>query len=165
MGHTHSRLLYHYIFATHRRTKWLKPEMQAEVYAYLATLLAKDGAHVYKINGMEDHVHVVLQLRTKPAVADIMEHAKAYASGWIKRRFGIKDFAWQEGYGVFTISPSQLNGAIRYVENQKEKHKKISFEEEYKWFLEKHGIEFDPEKLFDDGPEKTGDGVGPPDAT
>jgi putative transposase len=149
MGHTHSRLLYHIIWGTRNREPWLGPNIQTELYAYLARLLEKNGAFVYKIDGMEDHVHCVCQLRTSPSVAKVVKDAKSYSTGWIKRRFGLSRFAWQEGYGPFTVSASQLQSVIDYVRNQKEHHRTKSFEEEYIDFLRKHGLEIDPESLFD----------------
>ena len=101
---------------------------------------------------MADHIHCVCQLNPEPSVAKVVQDVKSYSSGWVKRRFRTQDFAWQKGYGPFSVSPSKLQDTIDYVRNQKEHHKTRSFAEEYAGFLRLHGIEFDPVTLFEDAP-------------
>lgn len=89
------------------------------------------------------------QLRPKPDVSRVIQDVKAYSSGWFKTRFGLPGFAWQEGYGAFTVSPSLLDSVVHYVECQKEHHAKHTFEAEYLAFLRAHQVEFDENTVFD----------------
>jgi len=148
MSDTYTRLLYHMCFSTKNHELWLSPEIEMEVHAYLAGLMQNAGAHVYKVNGMEDHIHCVVQLPPTIAVSTFLRDLKAYSSGWFKRRFGRAAFAWQRGYGAFTVSPSQLNKVITYVANQKEHHSSgLTYVEEFRNLLAKHGIPFEESML------------------
>jgi putative transposase len=149
MGHTYTRLLYHLIWGTHGRNRWIGEQTQHELYAYMASLVQKVNGVPYVINGMSDHIHIVCQLRPKPDVSRVVQDVKAYSSGWFKRRFDIPAFTWQEGYGAFTVSPSQLDSVIEYAERQKEHHAKHTFETEYLGFLRAHQVEFDEKTVFD----------------
>ncbi|MGI8906493.1 MAG: IS200/IS605 family transposase [Candidatus Sumerlaeaceae bacterium] len=149
MGHSHTRYLYHFVWSTKHREPWITNDVEAQVYAYVTALLIKSNAHVFAINGMPDHVHAIVELRAEPSVGRVVKDAKAYSSGWFKRRFGRSAFAWQTGYGGFTISTSQLDKAIGYVQRQKVHHRKTGFDfaEEMKMLCKLHGVEFDSKML------------------
>lgn len=97
------------------------------------------------INGPSDHVHIALSTPPELAVSDCARTIKANASRWVHERFKeLQGFQWQEGYSVFSVSKSNMGQVVRYIQNQREHHKVVSFEEELKAFLEKHRVEYDP---------------------
>ena len=103
-----------------------------------------------EVGGMPDHVHLVARFRADLAVADMMRVIKANSSKWVNERASrAVDFAWQTGYGAFTVSGSQLPVVRRYVQRQEEHHRKRTFQEEFVAFLKKHGIEYDQRYLWD----------------
>ena len=108
-----------------------------------------EGGMAHAINGTADHVHILARLRQDKAVSDIVRNLKSNASGWIHKTFSNHaDFAWQSGYGAFTVSPSQLEKAIAYIANQEPHHKKFTFKEELTALLKAHNIEFNEEFLW-----------------
>lgn len=101
------------------------------------------------VNGTEDHIHILAKLRQDKALSDVLRAIKANSSGWIHKTFpGLSAFAWQKGYGAFTVSTSQIEKAQRYIENQATHHQKVSFKEEYVALLKAHGIEYDERYLW-----------------
>jgi putative transposase len=114
------------------------------LYNYIGGTIRGLGGISLGINGMEDHVHVLARLRPEKALSDVLRELKAGASGWMHDVFPrLKDFSWQRGYGAFTVSQSNLQQVQRYLMNQKEHHKKISFRDEFIQFLRANEIEFD----------------------
>jgi putative transposase len=95
---------------------------------------------------MEDHIHLLLQIPPTMTLAEAVRTVKSNSSSWMKQE--IKKFAWQEGYGGFSVSKSKIPVVVRYIKNQERHHKKMSFEDEFRALLEKHGIEFDPKYVF-----------------
>jgi REP element-mobilizing transposase RayT len=109
MGHSYTNLLYHIVFSTKERQAWLDPEISARLYDYLGGAIRSEGGTNLSINGCADHVHVLAKLRQNKAVSDVLRAIKANSSGWIHRTFrDSRDFAWQSGYGAFTVSQSQV---------------------------------------------------------
>jgi putative transposase len=101
---------------------------------------------VHAIGGMEDHVHMLLQFRPTLMIADTIRDIKANSSGWMSAEIG--RFAWQQGYGGFGVSRSNIAAVVRYIQNQERHHRKMTFEEEFIALLKKHGIEYDPRYVF-----------------
>ena len=149
MGHSHTRYLYHFVWSTKYREQWITPNIEPELYAYLTSLLQKNKGHVFAINGMPDHVHIIAELKGEPSVSKVIRDAKTYSSGWFKRRSGRAAFYWQTGYSGFTISPSQLDKAVNYVRKQKAHHRKAGFDfvAEMKMLCKLHGVKFDSNML------------------
>ncbi len=145
-----SNILLHIIFSTKNREQWLDDSIRTGTFAYLATVGRDMGCEVYRVGGMPDHVHLAIRMSRTLTVADFMQKLKTSSSVWIKEHGNDhKGFAWQTGYGVLSISASQLADLIRYIEKQEEHHKTKTFKEEYLEFLEKYGISHDERHLWD----------------
>lgn len=107
-------------------------------------IIVQQGHKMYIINGMSDHLHVIVSMNPKQAPSDLMYHLKRSSSHWINEKKIVPGrFSWQEGFGAFSLGRSQLSGKVKYIEEQQEHHKKISFREEYLEFLKENEIEFD----------------------
>ncbi len=149
MGHTYTNILIHALFSTKERHPFLDAEVSAELFPYLGGVVNELGGQSLLVNGPSDHVHILFVQPPTLAIADIMEKAKANSSGWVKRRWGNRGhFAWQSGYAAFSVSKSQVESVTRYIENQKEHHRKVTFQEEVLAFLNKQGIKYDPRYVF-----------------
>lgn len=142
---SYSSLYYHLIFATKNRQNYMDEVQLEEMYKYMTGVIKEMKAKLFMINGPSDHVHIALSTPPDLAVSDCVRTIKANASRWVHERFSnLRDFQWQEGYSVFSVSKSNMGSVVRYIQNQREHHKAVSFEEELKAFLEKHGVEYDP---------------------
>ena len=150
MANTHHMLLYHFVFSTKNRKPYLQPDTQERIFDYLGGTARGMDAVPIRIGGWVDHVHLLLKLRTKHCIAEFMRELKSCTSREFNdQRFSLAKFGWQDGYGVFTVSPSQQDAVIRYIENQALHHAKEDFQTEYLRLLEKHGVEYDPKYLWD----------------
>ena len=150
MAHSYTNLLYHLVFSTKNRQTWLSEEMSPRLYEYLGGAIRSEGGIALIANGSSDHVHILAKLRQDKAVADVLRDIKANSSGWIHRTFReLRGFAWQHGYGAFTVSQSQVDNVRRYIANQKEHHQRFSFKEEFIALLKAHGIEYDERYIWD----------------
>jgi REP element-mobilizing transposase RayT len=149
MAHTYTNILIHALFSTKDRQPWLNAEVKSELFLYLGGTLNKLGGQSLLVNGPADHVHMLFVQPAAISTADLMEKVKANSSGWVKRRWPRhKSFAWQTGYTAFSVSKSHTERVKRYIENQEEHHRKVSFQEEVLAFLKKQGIEYDPRFVF-----------------
>jgi len=144
MAHTFTRLLTHVIFSTSERMPYLSETMRPDVHAYMGGILRELRAVPIAIGGTSNHVHLLMRLPADLALADCLRVVKANSSRWIKERWPKSSpFAWQGGYGAFTVSESNCRAVIRYIQDQEEHHRRISFQEEFLALLKKHGVEFD----------------------
>lgn len=145
-----SRVIIHLIFSTKDREPWLDRETRPRMHAYLATVCRDLGAEAHRVGGVADHVHVITTLPRTLSQAEMIEKVKKTSSKWIKS-LGPKyrGFYWQRGYGAFSVSPSQLDAVVAYVDDQQEHHRSRSFQEEYRDFLRKHGVEFDERYVWE----------------
>jgi putative transposase len=149
MAHTYTNILIHALFSTKDRQTWLDAEVSAELFSYLGGVVNELGGQSLRVNGPSDHVHLLFVQPPTLSIADIMEKAKANSSGWVKKRWRNRSyFAWQTGYAAFSVSKSQVESVRRYIENQKEHHRKVTFQEEVLAFLKKQGIKYDPRYVF-----------------
>ncbi len=139
MSHSYAQMDIHLVFSTKDRRKTISKEMQARLWAYIAAICQKNKIFVHAIGGMEDHIHILIQLSAVLSLAQAVLLIKAYSSQWMGERF-----AWQKGYGAFSVSVSNVPVVVRYIENQEQHHRKMSYEQEFVSFLKKHGIKFDP---------------------
>jgi putative transposase len=146
MGHTFSLNNVHVIFSTKGRRRTIPRELQHELWAYLAGIGKNHGVNVVSAGGAEDHVHVLLRLPPPLALAKAVLLLKANSSRWMSER--ARGFAWQEGYGAFSVSASNSDAVVRYIQNQEVHHRKIDFEDELRSLLRKHRIEYDPRFMF-----------------
>jgi REP element-mobilizing transposase RayT len=150
MPGTYSQLLLHIVFSTKGRAPWITPEVAERLYSYIGGIIRAEKGVLYDIGGVEDHVHLYLRWRTDGSVSDLMRTVKARSSKWIHETFSaLRDFAWQEGYSVFTVSKSQEPAVKRYIARQAQHHKKDNFKVELLKLLRAHGIEFDEKYVFD----------------
>jgi putative transposase len=143
-----TNLLYHVLFSTKARGPLVTAEIESRLHEYLGGLVKARGGIPLAINGMPDHVHLLVKLRQDQALSDLLRELKSISSGWVHDTFpSAGGFAWQNGYAAFTVSESQAVKVAAYVRNQKHHHKKMSFLEELKMLLAAHGIDFDEKYL------------------
>ena len=147
LSHTYVQNIIHIVFSTKKRRKMIPRDMKERFWSYIAGICKHEKIFVHSIGGMEDHIHLLLQIPPTMALAKAVSTVKSNSSRWMKQE--IKDFAWQEGYGGFAVSKSKVPVVMRYIRNQEQHHKKMTFEQEFRALLEKHGIEFDPKYMFD----------------
>ena len=154
MRNTYSKLNYHLIFSTKNRIPLIDKSFQDELYGYIGGILRGNGGVLLTAGGMPDHVHLLAGWGTSISVAKMLQLIKTNSSKWMNERPGrpIGHFGWQEGYGAFTVSESQIETVRKYILSQEEHHKKLSFREEFLMLLKRHGIPYDPDD-FD--PEKS----------
>ena len=144
MPDSYTNLLYHIVFSTKDRRPLLKPDYQVRLYDYIGGTIRAVGGISLELNGTEDHVHLLAKLRPDRVLSDVLRELKANATGWMHDVFpSLKKFSWQRGYGAFTVSQSNVEEVRRYIANQKDHHKKISFRDEFIHFLKANRIEFD----------------------
>ena len=149
MAHTYTNILIHALFSTKDRHPMLDAEVAAELFPYLGGTINELGGQSLLVNGPLDHVHMLFAQPPTLAIADIMEKAKANSSGWVKKRWRNRSqFARQSGYAAFSVSKSQVESVRRYIEKQKEHHRRVTFQEEVLAFLKKQGIRYDPRYVF-----------------
>jgi len=150
MPGTYSQILLHVIFSTKHREPWMTPDIAERLYPYMGGIVRAEKGVLYGIGGVEDHVHMYLRWRPDGTVSDLMRTVKARSSLWVHQTFPkLGGFAWQEGYGVFSVSKSQEEAVKKYIARQTEHHKKKDFKSELLRLLRAHGIEFDEQYVFD----------------
>jgi REP element-mobilizing transposase RayT len=143
-GHTFSSLHFHLVWGTAKREPFLHPGVWEKLPGYIHGIVSNLGGTLLDAGGMPDHAHALVDLRPDKAVAEVAGKIKSNSSRWIHETFPeIRGFAWQEGYGVFSVSKSSVPDVIEYIRKQAEHHKVRSFREEYLALLKKHGIPFD----------------------
>ncbi len=145
-----SKVILHIIFSTKNRELFLDSDVRPRIHAYLATICRDLGAELLHVGGVADHVHIVTTLPRTLSQAQVVEQIKKTSSKWIKEfdaRY--RTFFWQRGYGAFSVSPSQLEAVLQYVEAQQTHHRTRTFQEEYRDLLRKHGIDFDERYVWD----------------
>ena len=146
---TYTQTLYQIVFSTKQREPVLEKETRPELFKYIWGILNKSNCHLYRINGVEDHLHIVTHLHPSVSLANLVKTIRIASSGFIKDNGIFKSFnAWQEGYGAFTYSVKEKNRLIEYVKNQEDHHKIFTFREEYIELLNEHEIEFDEKYLL-----------------
>ncbi|MEM7312521.1 MAG: transposase [Planctomycetota bacterium] len=128
-----AQVLVHIVFSTKNRKRFLSDaDLRARLYAYMAVVLRDDvDSPAVIINGTDDHVHVLVSLSRKFAIMDVVKVMKTETTKWLKKE-GVRDFAWQSGYGVFSVSQSMRDAVVDYICNQEERHKRTTFQEEFR---------------------------------
>ena len=151
MSHTYANLLVHVIFSTKDRRPTIRPEFEERLWQYMSGIARKEFGRALKLGGTEDHIHALVSLRTNVSVAEALRKLKSLSSGWVHKAFPEETlFGWQPGYGAFSVSRSNEAAVIRYIENQKAHHKRMTFEEEFAELLKRHDIERDPKDVWGD---------------
>ena len=145
---TYRQLLYHIVFSTKHRQPTIQQSSEKELYKYIWSLIKNKGCILYRINGMEDHIHILTEVLPSIALSNFVRDLKTSTSIWMKQSGNYPLFTgWSEGYCVLTYTYRDKDMVINYIKNQQEHHKRISFEDEYRSILTEHGIEID-ERYF-----------------
>jgi putative transposase len=149
MSNTYTQIHLQLVFAVKHRNAVISPTWKYDLYKYMTGIIHNHHHKLVIINGMPDHVHILVGMRPTQALSDLMQQLKQESSKWIndKRLTGSR-FAWQEGYGAFSYGKSQLPAVINYIENQEEHHRTRTFLEEYRRFLDVFGIDYEEQYLF-----------------
>ena len=148
MSKTYTNLLYHIVFSTRERRPLITREKQARLYEYVGGIVRGLGGISLAIGGIEDHLHLLAKLRPDKALSSVLRDLKANSSGWMHDVFPeVRDFSWQNGYGAFTVSASQIPYVEKYILNQEIHHRKRSFRDEFVEMLIVK-IEFDQRFLW-----------------
>jgi len=143
MSHTYAHNPVHVVFSTKERRKLIPKESQAGLWAYLAGVCRKQRIFVHEIGGMDDHIHMLIEIPLTLSFSDALQEIKTSSSQWMGRTF-----AWQRGFGVFGVSASNLGAVLRYIRTQEKHHRKMTFEQEFIALLERHGVAYDLRYVF-----------------
>jgi putative transposase len=143
MPSAHTSLHCHLVFSTKERVPLIATEWRENLHAYLGGIVKGLGGVPLAIGGIEDHVHLLVGLKSSHRLDYFLRDLKADSSAWVHREAGRKLFSWQKGYGAFSVSPSNLEGVKRYILNQAEHHRRKTFQEEYVELLRASGIDYD----------------------
>ena len=150
MANTYSNLLFHIVFSVKERRSLLSLELRERLYPYICGIARENNFKAISVGGTDNHVHILLALRPDLPIYKAVQLIKGGSSKWLHDNFPELDiFSWQEGYGAFTVSASQINVIKQYITNQEQHHKKLNFQEEYLAFLKCNNINFEPKYLFD----------------
>jgi putative transposase len=150
MADTFTNLLVHVIFSTKHRAPLIAPGFRERLYEYVGGIIRKEGGTLLEIGGMPDHLHLLARFKADRSVADMVRSTKSSSTKWIHGEFSQQnEFAWQVGYGAFSVSESQVSVVRRYIRNQEEHHARVSFKDELIGFLGRNRMEFDERYLFD----------------
>ncbi len=145
MPHSYVNNLVHYVFSTKERVSLIDQDLESRLWPYIAGIARENGIKALAIGGTSDHLHTLLSLPATMSIAKAVQLVKGGSSKWVHEispRYG--KFAWQEGYGAFSVSASQRDKTVAYIRGQREHHQKRTFREEFLEFLDKHGVEYDP---------------------
>src|SRR5712691_4789796 len=149
MANTFSQIYIQTVFAVNGRLSLVRPEFKEDLYKYISGIVRNNGQKLISINGMSDHIHILIGLKPAMALADLVRDIKADSSNFInKKKWVVGNFSWQEGYGAFSCGHSQLDTIIRYIQNQEKHHKRLSFRREYLTLLRKFDIAFEEKYVF-----------------
>ena len=150
MANTYSQLIIHLVIAVRNRESLLIEKHRSEIFKYISGILFQRGHKPIIVNGVADHVHILFGLNPTEAISDLTREIKKSVSSFINnKKYLHGKFYWQEGYGAFSYSKSQLDTLYNYILKQEEQHKRSSFRTEYLEILDEFGIEYNPEYLFD----------------
>jgi len=149
MANTYSQIYIHGVFAVQGRQNLISKKWEKELYKYITGIVTNEGQKLIAINGMPDHLHILLGIKPNQKISDLIRDIKANSSRFINNKNWISGkFEWQKGFGAFSCGQSQLNSVISYIQNQENHHKKLSFREEYLKFLKSYNIEYKSDYLF-----------------
>ena len=150
MANTYSNLFYHIVFSTKGRFSFIDRQIEERIWAYIGGIARKREMTALQVGGIENHIHVLVLAKPVVAPSQIAQWLKGESSKWIHDEFPhLSKFGWQDGYGVFTVSQSQVPDVIEYIRNQRKHHQDQSFEEEYVSLLKLNGVDYDKRYVFD----------------
>ncbi|MES2515765.1 MAG: IS200/IS605 family transposase [Bacteroidota bacterium] len=144
MANTYTQIHIQFVFAVKYKAGLIHPSWKDELYKYITGIIQNNNHKLVCINGISDHIHILIGIRPSQSISDLLKDIKGSSSKWInEKKFTREKFEWQEGYGAFSYSKSQVKHVIAYIENQEEHHQKRSFLEEYTDFLKKFEVDFE----------------------
>ncbi|WP_310378911.1 IS200/IS605 family transposase [Flavobacterium sp.] len=151
MANTYTEIHIQFVFAVKRRDGLIHSSFKNELYQYITGIIKNHNHKLLAINGMSDHIHIFIGMRPTQSISDLLQDIKGNSSKWINEKKFLKvKFEWQEGYGAFSYSKSQVNSVINYIKNQEQHHTAKSFREEYLEFLKLYEVEYDERYIFKD---------------
>jgi len=150
MANTYTQIYVMMVFGTKGRNNLITAEHEEEIYKYISGIIKNKTQKLLQINGMPDHIHILVSLKSDKSISDLVRDIKSNSSKFInEKKWFIGRFHWQKGFGAFSYSRSQIDDVVHYIKNQKEHHKKISFRDEYIKLLDHFGIEYDVRYVFE----------------
>jgi len=150
MAQTLVRLYVHIIFSTKYRQNIIQPDIESELFAYMGGIANNNESKLLAAGGTENHVHLLASMSKKSCLSEFVGDIKRDSSVWIKTQDSwYKKFHWQDGYGAFSVGYTQLNAVKKYISRQKEHHARVSFEDEFRYFLKKYGVDYDERYVWD----------------
>jgi REP element-mobilizing transposase RayT len=150
MAQSLTKILVHLVFSTKKRNAWIDDEISSELYAYMFKILENHNCNVLRIGGTENHIHILCVMAKNLSIGKVVEEIKTSSSKWIKTKDQkYKKFYWQHGYGAFSISSSHIEPVCDYIANQKQHHKIVTFEEEFRNLLRKYNLKPDEKYPLD----------------
>jgi len=150
MGQSLVQNYLHLIFSTKNRQPLIQKEVEPELYAYLGGICNRLECQALKVGGYKDHIHILCQLSTKVPLTELIQKVKSHSSKWMKTKGEeYKNFYWQDGYGAFSVNPTQVDAVSQYISGQDEHHRRKTFQEEYRSFLKKYDVEYDERYVWD----------------
>ena len=145
-----SLIIVHIVFSTKERQPFLDPGLHSAMHAYLATVARNAGCECYRAGGTAEHVHLAIRLPRTITIADLVEKLKTTSSKWFKTQPGGSEvFAWQRGYGCFSVGPKDIEALCDYIDEQEKHHRTQTFQEEFRAFLQRYGVEYNEEYVWD----------------
>jgi REP element-mobilizing transposase RayT len=149
MANTYTSLHYHIVFSTKNREQWITPNIEQRVWEFIGGIARSHRMTALQVGGVDDHIHALVTAPPTIAPFQIAQFLKGASSKWIHEEIPtLRSFSWQDGYGAFTVSKSDIPSVIRYIQNQREHHKTITFQEEYLEFLKMNNIAYDERYLW-----------------
>jgi putative transposase len=149
MANTYASLHYHLVFSTKNREPWLAPNIEQRIWKFIGGIARAHRMTALQVGGVEDHIHALVTAPPAIAPSQIAQYLKADSSKWIHEEFpALRNFWWQDGYGAFTVSKSNIPKVFKYIQNQREHHRKKTFHEEYLEFLRENGVNYDERYLW-----------------
>lgn len=150
MGQSLVKNYVHIVFSTKHRKHLIQPPVEAELHCYLGGICNRLECQVLIVGGYTNHIHILCLLSKKLALMKLVEEVKSHSSKWIKTKDeDYKNFYWQDGYGAFSVKPSEVDKVIAYIANQHEHHSKKSFQDEYRNILTKYKVDYDEKYVWD----------------
>lgn len=140
----------HIVFSTKHRTPMITPPYEEELHSYLGGICKNLECQPIKIGGYTDHIHILCMLSKKIALMKLLEEVKSHSSKWMKTKDeSLNNFYWQDGYGAFSVNPSEVDTVVTFIANQHEHYRKLTFQHEYRAFLKKYKVEYDERYVWD----------------
>ncbi len=140
----------HVIFSTKDRQQFIGTDLRPRLHAYLATIARDTGCESYRVGGVADHVHLAIRLSRTLTIADLIENLKTTSTKWVRvQSADLSTFAWQPGYACFSVGPTDLDALCTYIDKQEEHHRTRTFQDEFRMFLKKYGVDYDEAYVWD----------------